>query len=163
LIEIQNKQITVNAMLEKIQAIEPEQVEEMPSLNHSYICAQLMRQLLPNQNIQPLPELALDIENGLTPDISVFQKEKIQPDFLEDILKVKEKPILAIEVISSSQSIQSILEKSKRLVQSGIKTVWTVEPYGKSIFVINAQGKTLFHEEIVESEGIKVDFSKVFI
>ena len=150
-------------MLENIQAIEPEQVEEMPSLNHSYICAQLMRQLLANENIQPLPELALDIENGLTPDISVFQKEKIQPDFFEDILKVKERPILAIEVISSSQSIQSILEKSQRLVQSGIKTVWTVEPYGKSIFVINAQGKMLFHEEIVESEGIKVDFSKVFI
>ncbi|NJO15867.1 MAG: Uma2 family endonuclease [Thioploca sp.] len=134
----------------------------MPSLNHSYICAQVMRQLLQDDSIQPLPELTLDIDNGLTPDISVFKKEKIQPNFFEDILKVKDLPILAIEVISSSQSIQSILEKSKLLVNSGVKTVWTVEPYGRSIFVINKEGKKLFHEDIVESEGIKVDFTKVF-
>jgi Uma2 family endonuclease len=148
-------------MLENTQVI-AEPVEEMPSLNHSYICAQVMRQLLQNDSIQPLPELTLDIDNGLTPDISVFKKEKIQPNFFEDILKVKDLPILAIEVISSSQSIQSILEKSKLLVNSGVKTVWTVEPYGRSIFVINKEGKKLFHEDIVESEGIKVDFTKVF-
>ncbi|BAP55180.1 hypothetical protein THII_0883 [Thioploca ingrica] len=148
-------------MLENTQAIAV-QVEKMPSLNHSYICAQVMRQLLQNDSIQPLPELTLDIDNGLTPDISVFKKEKIQPNFFEDILKVKDLPILAIEVISSSQSIQGILEKSKLLVNSGVKTVWTVEPYGRSIFVVNKEGKKLFHEDIVESEGIKVDFTKVF-
>jgi Uma2 family endonuclease len=148
-------------MLENTQAIAV-QVEKMPSLNHSYICAQVMRQLLQDNSIQPLPELTLDIDNGLTPDISVFKKEKIQPNFFEDILKVKDLPILAIEVISSSQSIQAILEKSKLLVNSGVKTVWTIEPYGRSIFVVNKEGKKLFHEDIVESEGIKVDFTKVF-
>jgi len=58
-------------MLENTQAIE-KQVEEMPSLNHSYICAQVMRQLLQDDSIQPLPELTLDIDNGLTLDISVL-------------------------------------------------------------------------------------------
>jgi Uma2 family endonuclease len=148
-------------MLEDTQAIES-QVEEMPSLNHSYICAQLMRQLLQDNSIQPLPELTLDIDGGLTPDISIFKNEKIQPDFFEDILRVKDLPILAIEVISSSQSIQEIFEKSKVLVNSGVKTVWTIEPYGRSIFVVNKEGKKLFHEEVVESEGVKVDFTKVF-
>ena len=149
-------------MLENTQVI-AEPMEEMPSLNHSYICAQVMRQLLQDDAIQPLPELTLDIDNGLTPDISVFKKEQIQPNFFEDVLKMKELPILAIEVISSSQSIQAILEKSKLLVNSGVKTVWTIEPYGRSIFVINQAGKQLFHENMVESEGIKVDFSKVFV
>ncbi|MBF0100225.1 MAG: Uma2 family endonuclease [Desulfobacterales bacterium] len=134
----------------------------MPSLNHSYICAQLMRQLLQNETIQPLPELTLDIENGMTPDISIFPKEKIRPDFFEDILKVKELPILAIEVVSPTQSIHTIIEKSKQMVNFGVKTVWTIEPCGRSIVVINKQGKQLFHGELVESEGIKVDFSKVF-
>ena len=134
----------------------------MPSLNHSYICAQVMRQLLQDNSIQPLPELTLDIDNGLTPDISVFKKEKIQPNFFEDILKVKDLPLLAIEIISSSQSIQAIFEKSKVLVNAGVKTVWTIEPYGRSIFVVNKEGKELFHEEAVESEGVKVDFTKVF-
>lgn len=148
-------------MFENTQAIE-NQVEEMPSLNHSYICAQIMQQLLQNNAIQPLPELTLDIENGLTPDISVFKREKIQPNFFEDILKVKDLPLLAIEVISSSQSIQAIFEKSNVLVNAGVKTVWTIEPYGRSIFVVNKERKKLFHEEMVESEGIKVDFKKVF-
>ncbi|OQX14250.1 MAG: hypothetical protein BWK80_42035 [Desulfobacteraceae bacterium IS3] len=134
----------------------------MPSLNHSYICARLMRQLLQDERIQPLPELTLDVGNGITPDISVFPKEKIRPDFFEDILKFQELPVLAIEVISSSQNIHAILEKSKLLVNSGVKTVWTVEPYGRSIFVIDRQGKKLFHEGIIVSEGITVDFSEVF-
>ncbi len=155
----------MNCMLEHTQRtdiIEKNQEKEMPSLNHSYICAQLMRQLLQNETIQPLPELTLDIENGMTPDISIFPKEKIRPDFFEDILKVKELPILAIEVVSPTQSIHTIIEKSKQMVNFGVKTVWTIEPCGRSIVVINKQGKQLFHGELVESEGIKVDFSKVF-
>ena len=121
-----------------------------------------MRQLLQDDLIQPLPGLTLDIGNGLTPAISVFKKEKIEPNFFEDILKVKDLPVLAIEVISSGQSIQAILEKSKILVASGVNTVWTVEPYGRSVFVVNTTEKQLFHEDIVESEGIKVDFTQVF-
>ncbi|HAO19311.1 MAG: hypothetical protein BWK80_07035 [Desulfobacteraceae bacterium IS3] len=135
----------------------------MPSLNHSYICAQLMRQLLQNENIQSLPELTLDIENGLTPDISVFPKDQVRPNFFEDVLKMQQTPVLAIEVISSSQNIQTMIEKAKLLVRSGVRAVWTIEPYGRSIFVSNSDGEKLFHEEVVESEGIRVDFSKIFM
>ncbi len=149
-------------MPEPVETVEHTPEEGMPSLNHSYICARLMRQLLQDERIQPLPELTLDVGNGITPDISVFPKEKIRPDFFEDILKFQELPVLAIEVISSSQNIHAILEKSKLLVNSGVKTVWTVEPYGRSIFVIDRQGKKLFHEGIIVSEGITVDFSEVF-
>jgi Uma2 family endonuclease len=136
--------------------------ETMPSLNHSYICAQLMRQLLRDDSIQPMPELTLDIENGLTPDISVYARDKIRPDFFEDILKVKDLPDLAIDVISSSQSVQAILDKSRLLVNAGVRAVWTIEPYGRSVFVVTREGKRLHHEECVESEGVKVDFSEVF-
>ncbi len=143
--------------------IPPSEETNMPSLNHSYVCAQLMRQLLRNDQIQALPELTLDIENGLTPDISVFPKEQIHPNFFSDIFKVPQLPILAIEVISSSQNIQAMLEKAKVLVKAGIRVVWTVEPYGRSIFVSTGQGEQLFHEEPVESEGVKVDFSEIFV
>jgi Uma2 family endonuclease len=149
-------------MLEHTQIIEEKEEKEMPSLNHSYICAQLMRQLLQNENIQPLPELTLDIGNGLTPDISIFPKEKIRPDFFEDILKIKELPILVIEIVSPIQTIHAVMEKSKQMVNSGVNTAWTVEPCSRSIFVIDKQGKKLYHEESVESEGITVDFSEVF-
>ena len=144
-------------------AIQPEgDFEAMPSLNHSYICLQITRQLLLNDTIEPLPELTLDIANGLTPDISVFPKNQIHPNFFHDIIKFKESPLLAIEVISASQTIQEMLAKALLLVQGGVKTVWTIEPHSQSVFVTTATKEALFHREVVESEGIKVDFAKVF-
>jgi Uma2 family endonuclease len=71
-------------------------------------------------------------------------------------------PILSIEVVSASQNIQDILEKSERMVKAGIKAVWTVEPYTRTIFVTTTQGERIFYNQEVESEGIKVDFRKIF-
>ena len=65
--------------------IEDNQID-MPSLNHSYVCLQIIKQLIVNDEIVPLPELTLDIANGLTPDISVFLKNKIKPNLFHDIL-----------------------------------------------------------------------------
>ena len=65
-------------------------------------------------------------------------------------------------MISSSQTIQEMLQKAKQLVSEGVKTVWTVESYSQTVFVTSIDKETLFHEEIVESEGIRVDFSKIF-
>lgn len=134
----------------------------MPSLNHSYICLQILKQLISNEAIEPLPELTLDIANGLTPDISVFSKSQIQPNPFRDVPRFQERPILAIEVVSSSQTIQEMLQKSTQLVNEGVKVVWTVEPYSRTVFVTTQSGETLFHDELIENEGIQVDFSKVF-
>jgi Uma2 family endonuclease len=143
-----------------------ENKENMPSLNHSYLCLQLIKQLIMNDDIIPLPELTLDIANGLTPDISVFSKNKIQPNLFNDISRFPEKPILAIEVISSSQTVQEMLQKAKKLISEGVKTVWTVEPYSQTVFVTTMEMERIkeirFHGGIIESEGIRVDFSEVF-
>jgi Uma2 family endonuclease len=136
--------------------------QKMPSLNHSYVCLQILKQLIQNEAIEPLPELTLDIDKGLTPDISVFLKAAIKPQAFRDIPRFPDKPILAIEVISSSQTIQEMLQKASQLVAAGINAVWTIELYSKTIFVTTAQGETLFHAETVQSQGIQVDFSKVF-
>ncbi len=138
------------------------ETEAMPSLNHSHICLQIIKQLLANEAIEPLPELTLDIANGLTPDISVFPKNQLRPNLFHDVIKVKEMPLLAIEVISASQTIQEMLTKAALLVQGGIKSVWTVEPHSQSVFVTTATSEALFHKEVVESEGVRVDFAKVF-
>lgn len=140
-----------------------EEKEEMPSLNHSYICANILYQLLDNKEIIALPELTLKIGNGsITPDICVYPKEKIKPNFLQDFPKYSEMPIIAIEVISESQNIQTLLEKAKRMLKSGVKAVWTIEPFGQTIFVSTQKGEEILHNQVVESEGIKVDFKKIF-
>ena len=138
------------------------QDEEMPSLNHSYICLQILRQLLQNEKVEPLPELTLDIANGLTPDISIFPKEQIHPNFFRDVSKFQQMPVLAIEVISSSQTIEELLEKAAQLIQAGVKAVWTIEPHSRSVFVTTSSEEKLFHDRIVENEEIQVDFAKVF-
>ena len=98
---------------------------EMPSLNHSYLCLQIIRQLLENPRIEPLPELTLDIEKGVTPDISVYPKATIKPNFRRDVTRFGEMPLLAIEVISASQNIQDLLVKADTLVANGVKAVWS--------------------------------------
>ena len=136
--------------------------KEMPSLNHSVICLRILRQLVENPNIEPLPELTLDIEKGITPDISIYPKEQIKPNFSRDITKFTEMPILAIEVISASQNIQDLLIKADMLIEKGVKTVWTIEPFTNTIFVTTKDGEKKFTSQIIESEGIKVDFTKIF-
>jgi Uma2 family endonuclease len=136
--------------------------EFMPSLNHSYICLEVIKQLLDIKDFQPLPELTLDIENGLTPDVSVFSKKQVKPNFLRDVVKFQEMPLVAIEVISPTQNIQDVLEKAASLVKAGVGSVWTIEPYGRTIFVTTESGENIIHDDIVETEGVKVDFSKIF-
>jgi hypothetical protein len=63
------------------------------------------------------------IANGLTLDVSVFPKDQIHPNLFHDVPKLKDTPILAIEVVSSSQTIQEMLEKANQLVKAGVKVV----------------------------------------
>lgn len=150
-------------LTEELIELEEEQTEEeMPSFNHSYICTEILLQLAKNEDYKPLVELTLDVDKGLTPDISVFPKEKIKPNFFEDITRFPEMPTLAIEVISASQNIQDILQKAKLLIRNGVKAVWTIEPYSNTIFVTTKNGEERLHNTEVESEGIKVDFRQIF-
>ncbi len=136
--------------------------EKKLSFNHSYICAEIIEHLLQDKSIKPFPKLSLAIGNGLTPDISVYPRDKFKPDFLHDILKFPEMPILAIEVISASQNIQDLIDKSKVLVDNGVKAVWTIEPFTNTVIVTTKEGIKRRHNQEVESEGIRVDFRKIF-
>ena len=136
--------------------------EEMPTLNHSFVCSEILAQLYKQQTLRPLPELTLAIEKGITPDISVYHKEEIKPNFLEDITRYEKLPILAIEIISPSQNVQDLLEKAKMMLQAGVRTVWTVEPFSNTIFVTDKSGTRRFHNAKVESDNITVDFAQIF-
>lgn len=136
--------------------------EEMPSFNHSITCNRLLKQLFADDKIEALPELTLNISRGITPDISVYLKEKVTPNFLKDYTKYPEMPLLAIEVISASQNIQDLLEKSEMLVANGVKAVWTIEPFTNTIFVTTKDGIKKFANQTVESEGVRVDFQGIF-
>lgn len=150
-------------MLAEVEEIIAEEEEkENRSLNHSFICAEIAEQLYENEKIKALPELTLDIDKGITPDISVYPKDQIKPNFSCDVTKFPEMPILAIEVISAIQNIQDLLIKADTLVEKGVKTVWTIEPFTNTIFVTTKDGEKKFTNQTIESEGIEVDFKKIF-
>ena len=143
-------------MLVEVEEIKPK------SFIQSYICSEMLEQIVIDEKFEPLPSLTLDIGDGLTPDISVYLREQIKPNFLRDFPKYTVMPILAVEVISASQNIQDLLDKARKLVSFGIKAVWTIEPFGRTIFVTTKDGEQIFHNQEIESEGIKVDFKKNF-
>jgi len=149
-------------LLEEDEVQTEDPVEAMPSFNHSYLCSQILRHLFQNPAIFPMPELTLDIGNGLTPDISVYPSQQVHPNFFRDIPKARQMPLLVIEIVSANQNVQDLLEKAADLVTAGVKTVWTVEPFSRSIFVTTAAGDTVFHNATLESDGIVLDFAAIF-
>ncbi len=136
--------------------------EDMPTLNHSNLCADIMEQIWEIRTFKPLPELTLDIGNGITPDISVYLRERMKPDYWHDVVRYSEMPLLAIEVVSPSQGVQGLVEKAETLLAHGVKAVWVVEPVTKSIVVVTPDGKKARQNQVVESEGIRVDFRLIF-
>uniref|UniRef100_UPI0040564F8C hypothetical protein n=1 Tax=Candidatus Electronema sp. TaxID=2698783 RepID=UPI0040564F8C len=71
-------------------------------------------------------------------------------------------PVLAVEVMGLHQSVQEMLDHAKLLLKAWVKAVWIVEPYARSVFVLSGREQRLSHQELVETEGIRVDFAKVF-
>lgn len=147
-------------MIEELTLEHP--VQTMPSFNHSYICSQILRQLFANPEFFPMTELTLDIGNDLTPDISVYSADAIRPNLFRDISKFPQMPMLAIEVISANQNIQDLLEKAGSLIEAGVKTVWTIESFTRTVFITDETGDRLSHNQILEFNGIQIDFRQIF-
>lgn len=151
----------MSAKVEEIVELQTDR-REVSSFNRSFICASIIEQLNKNKMFKALPALTLDIGNGLTPDVSVYLREQLKPNFLRDFLKYTEMPVVAVEIVSGNQNIQNLLEKAELFIKNGVKAVWTIEPYSRSVFVTTENGESLFHNQAIESEGVTVDFRKIF-
>jgi len=115
-----------------------------PSINHSYICTKIIEHLLKNEGIQPFVELTLDIDKGMTPDISVYKGKSVRPDFLEDKTRCDVIPLLVIEILSPTQGIQELVDKAKILLAAGVPTVWIVDTYARTVIVVNNEKRKHF-------------------
>ncbi|MCP4109469.1 MAG: Uma2 family endonuclease [Desulfobacteraceae bacterium] len=133
-----------------------------PSLNHSYLCKRLIVELEKTEQWEAWPELTLDIETGIIPDIAVYERDALRPNFHEDIMKCAVLPTLVIEVVSPSQSIHELMQKAEKFLRAGIPAVWTIEPYGKIIYVSQKASRNVEVAGVVTTEGVSLDFSKIF-
>lgn len=120
---------------------EIERGKPMPSLLHSvlqkrltiYLDAQYkeLYEVLPEITIEPASE-------KFTPDIGIYPVEPI--DFSQDVIKRKDPPLATIEILSPTQVLQTLIDKTYDYFSFGVKSCWIVLPTLQSIYVFRAPG-----------------------
>lgn len=153
-------------IVEPLSDYELERGKPMPNFNHGYIQANLIFALRKRYGKQHsvASEVAISVgEKDVVPDVLVFAKRAI--DWFETKPELSEPPILAIEIQSPSQPPEVIIDKAKAMLNSGVKSVWIIQPALKTVSVIakDAPPKT-FVEGIVRdsASGIELPFEDIF-
>jgi len=101
----------------------------MGSRNHSYLQSVLVAELFNSGQFVVYTELSLDIDHKeYVPDIALYPKDMAIDSFQEDVLRMTEMPLCAIEILSPRQFIESITEKFKAYFSAGIQSCWLVVP-----------------------------------
>ncbi|RKZ41280.1 MAG: hypothetical protein DRQ49_05760 [Gammaproteobacteria bacterium] len=152
---------------------------DMGSLNHSLAQTQIVGQLLNDERFTTIVELnldvgetdlkqfGLDVKRELKPDICLYPKGKLQPDWTCDVLKMQEMPLLVIEVLSPRQGIEEILAKIRAYFALGIKSCWMTIPANESITVYSKPREFISFsmkdtEVVDEVLDIRLPFKKIF-
>nr|VFK25084.1 MAG: Putative restriction endonuclease [Candidatus Kentron sp. LPFa]VFK35949.1 MAG: Putative restriction endonuclease [Candidatus Kentron sp. LPFa] len=99
----------------------------------------------------------------MIPDIAIYERGKLQPNFHQDTIKCTVLPRLVIEVASPSQSMHDLMQKkADKFLQAGIPSVWTIEPYGKIVYISEKNIRKVETAGIITTEGIRLDFHQIF-
>ena len=133
------------ALINFDEEVAPAELADLGSFNHSYLQTKLAVLLFGFDQYTALTELSLDVSrladealrtkyrDSIKPDVSVYRRRAL--DVTEDILKMSEMPLLAIEILSPMQGVQSLIEKVQVYFALGVRSCWIVYPYGRAITV----------------------------
>lgn len=137
----------------------------MPSLNHGHLQFLLSLAFGPHRDEYTVAnELTLQLGNvRLTPDLCVFRKRKIT--FAHDTTRVSEPPLLAVEIVSPSQSTQEVADKIHEMLDAGVESCWLVQPAMQTITVYtdDAKPRTLDRGTLTDpATDIEVDVGELF-
>ena len=153
---------------------EEQEFDDMGSFNHSAVQANLAYLLKRIGTFTVTVELSLDsssldkslfaTHDELIPDLCVYpQRELVKSD---DILRMTEMPIIAIEVLSFRQFASTLIEKFKAYFALGIQSCWLVDPLTQSIHVYASidQWHTLGIEDelVLDDLGVRFPVAEVF-
>ena len=136
----------------------------MPSRNHGRVQTNIIGEFLPQQQFSIYSELTLTIGGtDYTPDISVYPREPA--DYRHDEVTRAELPLVAVEILSPTQSHQGVVEKAELYLRHGVKSCWIVSPPLRTVTVLLPDGREeVFHRGAVTDPvvGLTADLSKVF-
>ena len=122
----------------------------MGSVNHSRTQGKLIVALSQDERLEVMPELSIDLKGldispfgfksmvELKPDISVYWQTPVpEAEPLDDIIRSPSPPDLAIEIISTSQTLTEMTNKVKAYFALGVKSCWLVLPSLSTIYVFS--------------------------
>jgi Uma2 family endonuclease len=122
-----------------------EEESDMGSLNHSIAQAQITTLLGSDKRFRVMVELSLEASQIDLTQFGIKAKDELKPDIClypntvtgkrRDILRMSEMPLLAIEIVSPTQSNESLVAKFDAYFALGVKSCWLVIPTVKSIAV----------------------------
>jgi Uma2 family endonuclease len=162
-------------MFPTLMAEEIEESIDMGSFNHGYIQIRLGVVFERLGTYTAVSELNLDVSGLDLSQYEVRSKEEIKPDLSiypkrglsrpQDILRMREMPLLAIEIVSPKQGVYDLIEKFKIYFDLGVQSCWLVEPAINAITVYSSiyEWETYTRGDIVDQKlGIRLPIHDIF-
>jgi len=114
-----------------------------------------------------LSQFGLKVKEELIPDVCLYPKDVPHPKRGDDILKMRDMPLLVTEVLSPKQSIDDIIAKFKAYFALGVKSCWLVVPANESVTVYSTPHQfrsfgTEAKEIVDDTLDIRLPIQKLF-
>ena len=128
-----------------------------PSYHHSYVCSKFIVALSALSDITVFTELNLQIgDKDYIPDICLYPKRDINLTG-KDIIRMTEMPLVVVEILSPTQTIQDALDKFDSYFQAGIRSCWLVTPFAQTVSVYQSTTQArVFHDEEIHDPTVPI-------
>jgi Uma2 family endonuclease len=123
-------------LTETVSDYEIERKKPMPSLIHSIVQSNLIFEIkLRYRDAYTIfSELNLALSDwDSVPDICIYPKMEINVQ--QDMIAMDKPPLCVVEILSPTQSLQSLIDKAYKYFALGVQSCWLVIPSLKNIYV----------------------------
>jgi Uma2 family endonuclease len=148
------------------QDYETERNKPMPNRIHGTIQGEIIFQLKLkySDHYQFSSEVTLDTTPPSTPDILIYPKKQLNWKTVE--AREKEMPITTIEILSPSQTLDTLAEKAwKTYFPAGVQSAWIVIPQIKTVTILLPGDQQLVFSQGILTDrvtGIQISIEKIF-
>jgi Uma2 family endonuclease len=154
---------TLIETVEEISDYELERGKPIPSFVHGITQIRIGSALSRLDDFVVSSEITLDLKPRVTPDILIFRKRKV--NFQRDEKRVSEMPLTVIEILSGTEGMENFDEKLPRYFEAGVRSVWLVQPFIKTIavFLPNEEPRVFTKGELSDpATGISLNLDEIF-
>ncbi len=129
-------------------AYETERGKPLPGTVHAFVQKNLIVELEIQfrQRFTILPEVSIETAGKTTvPDIAIYPRFEI--DVRHDVIHRSDFPLATVEILSPTQNLQELIDKTEKYFALGVRSCWVVLPALKAIVLYYEPGKYHFFSE----------------